>query len=75
MTAQSTVSMTPEDFRAVAQKLEQFSRGLPSGEQAALGELLRQAIMAAGGESDVTGYDLNSVPFPQGDVLQAFGVA
>ena len=75
MSNQQVATMTAADFASVAQKLEQFSCGLAPGEQAVLQALLHQALAAAAGDSEVSGYDLRSIPLPQGDILRAFGVA
>ena len=75
MTSEQTLSMTAADFGTVAQKLEQFNRGLSTGEQAVLAELLRQAVQAAGGDSEVSGYGMATVAYPEGDVLKAFGLS
>ena len=75
MSSEQTTTMTVTDFRSLVQKLETFRQGLPEGEQAALERLIQEALLVVAGDNDVQGFDLNSLPVPEGDILQAFGVA
>ena len=75
MTNEQMVSMTRADFQSLSEKLEQFGRSLPAGERDALGVLLQQAMIAASGDSEVSGYDMGRIPIPDGDLLHAFGLS
>jgi hypothetical protein len=53
---QSQNAVTPEDVRSFGEKLEEFSRGLPPGEQAVLSWLIQRAAMLDAGDTLAQGY-------------------
>ena len=75
MSNEQTITMSAADARSLAQKLEEFNRSLTPGEQAAFQRLMEEAMTVAVGGEDVRGYSLSTLPIPEGNLLQAFGVA